>query len=80
MQDQASSLAQVVGVFKLNGLRAASVASAAVASTAHPQSKAMSVKPRTSPATGKSSTALAVQPGRRSATALSARGGEWEQF
>jgi hypothetical protein len=75
MQDQASSLAQVVGVFKLNDLRAASVAS-----TAHPQSKAMNVKPRTSPATRKSSTALAVQPGRRSAAALSAGGGEWEQF
>jgi hypothetical protein len=66
MQDQAARLAQVVGAFKLGGMRTAAAARPVR------QTGAASPKARTAPV-------VKAEP-KRIAQALPAKGGEWEQF
>jgi hypothetical protein len=73
MQDQAANLAQVVGVFKLNGMqRAAARQSGGIGKmrTAAPAKKAAP----------KAGIAVAAPHPKRIANAIPVNGGEWQQF
>ena len=75
LQDQASSLAQVVSVFKLDGMHAP--AGALLRTASHPAQ--VYVAPRTA-ATRNASPAVAVIPAKRRASAPAAADVDWDEF